>query len=105
MNHGSLLIRLTSRNLMARIVTGRVTGRCPTLSYSKYGLRSPDMTGCAQTAALVYGIGVLWGILAIEARPAARVGLALVWPLGPVAFVVTVAVLLASAPLAFIGRR
>jgi len=36
-----------------------------------------------------------------DARPAARVGLALVWPIGPLAFVVTVTLLLAALPVAF----
>jgi len=52
-------------------------------------------------AALVYGSGVLIGLLAIDARPAARLGLALLWPLGPAAFVVTLAVLLAASLIAF----
>jgi hypothetical protein len=50
---------------------------------------------------LLYGIGVLIGLVAIDARPAARVGLALVWPIGPAAFVVTLAVLLAASLIAF----
>ena len=50
---------------------------------------------------LVYGVGVLIGLAATDARPAARVGLALLWPMGPVAFVVTLAVLAAAALIAF----
>jgi hypothetical protein len=50
---------------------------------------------------LVYGVGVLVGLAATDARPAARVGLALLWPAGPVAFVVTLAVLAAAALIAF----
>ena len=50
---------------------------------------------------LVYGVGVLIGLAATDARPAARVGLALLWPTGPVAFVVTLAVLAAAALIAF----
>jgi len=52
-------------------------------------------------ALLVYGVGVLIGLVAIDGRPATRVGLALVWPIGPVAFVVTLAVLLAASLIAF----
>ena len=52
-------------------------------------------------AAIVYGAGVVIGLLAIDARPAARLGLALLWPLGPAAFVVTLAVLLAASLIAF----
>ena len=50
---------------------------------------------------LVYGVGVLVGLAATDARPAARVGLALLWPAGPVAFVVTLAVLAAASLIAF----
>jgi hypothetical protein len=52
-------------------------------------------------AAALYGVGVLVGLVRTEARPAARVGLALLWPLGPVAFVVTVGGLLLVAAVAF----
>ena len=34
----------------------------------------------------------------IDARPAARVGLALLWPIGPLAFAFTIAVLLVALP-------
>ena len=50
---------------------------------------------------VVYVAGVVWGLVAIDARPAARIGLALVWPLGPLAFVVTIAILLAASLVAF----
>ncbi len=49
----------------------------------------------------VYVAGVAWGLLAIDARPAARVGLALLWPLGPLAFAVTIAVLLVASLVAY----
>ena len=49
----------------------------------------------------IYAIGVLLGVAAIDARPAARVGLALLWPLGPAALVVTLAVLTGAAMIAF----
>jgi hypothetical protein len=42
----------------------------------------------------LYAIGVLVGLVRGDAGPAARVGLALLWPIGAVAFVVTVAGLL-----------
>jgi len=54
---------------------------------------------------LVYGAGVVWGLLATDARPASRIGLALAWPIGPLAFIVTVVALLAISPVALIGRR
>jgi hypothetical protein len=50
---------------------------------------------------LVYVAGVLLGVAAIDARPAARVGLALLWPLGPAALVVTLAVLTGAGMIAF----
>ena len=37
---------------------------------------------------VVYVAGVAWGLLVIDARPAARAGLARLWPLGPLAFAV-----------------
>ena len=50
---------------------------------------------------VVYVAGVLWGLVAIDARPAARLAIALLWPLGPLAFVLTVAILLAVSPIAY----
>ncbi len=49
----------------------------------------------------LYVAGVAWGLIMIDARPAARIGLALLWPLGPLAFVLTIAVLLAAALIAY----
>jgi hypothetical protein len=46
----------------------------------------------------VYVAGVAWGLLMIDARPSARVGLALLWSLGPFAF--TIAALLVASPIA-----
>ena len=48
----------------------------------------------------VYAAGVTWGLFTIDARPAARVGLALLWPLGPLAFAFTIAVLLVASLIA-----
>ena len=52
----------------------------------------------------VYLAGAVAGLLTIDARPAARVGLAAVWPVGPLAFIVTVTMLLAIAAVAFPAR-
>ena len=52
-------------------------------------------------AALVYVAGVAWGLLAGDARPVERVALALLWPLGPLAFAVTIVVLLAASLIAY----
>lgn len=50
---------------------------------------------------IVYLAGVLVGIARVDGSPAARVGLALLWPLGLAAFVVTVTGLVAVAALVF----
>ena len=50
---------------------------------------------------LIYSLGVLVGLAATDARPVARLGLALLWPIGPAAFVVTLAVLAAASLIAF----
>ena len=49
----------------------------------------------------MYVAGVAWGLLMIDARPPARVGLALLWPLGPLAFAFTIAILLVASLIAF----
>ena len=51
--------------------------------------------------AMVYVSGVIIGLLATDGRPATRVLLALGWPLGPLAFLVTVTGLLVVAAIAF----
>jgi hypothetical protein len=48
-----------------------------------------------------YVAGVIWGLLVINERPARRIGLVLLWPLGPIAFVVTVAILLVASLIAY----
>ena len=52
-------------------------------------------------AAALYLAGVAWGLLVIDARPAARLGFALLWPLGLLAFVVTMTILVAASLVAF----
>ncbi|MGH9254888.1 MAG: hypothetical protein ACRD3C_10005 [Vicinamibacterales bacterium] len=52
-------------------------------------------------AIVVYVVGVGWGLVMSDARPVERVALALLWPLGPLAFVVTVAVLLVASVIAY----
>ena len=46
---------------------------------------------------LIYVLGVLAGLVFTDARPLARVGLALAWPVAPLAFVVVVSGLLLAA--------
>ena len=57
----------------------------------------------ALTVGLVYAylFGVAVALLTIDVRGPARLGLALLWPLGPIAFVVTIAILLAASLIAF----
>lgn len=57
------------------------------------------------TALWIYGVGVAVGLWRTDARWPTRLLLAVLWPIGPVAFVVTVAILLAATPVAFIGPR
>jgi hypothetical protein len=49
----------------------------------------------------IYVLGVAVALVAIDARGFARLGLALLWPLGPLAFVVTISILLAASLVAF----
>jgi len=58
----------------------------------------PELTALALA---IYVLGVVVGLVRIDAGPAGRVGLALLWPIGPIAFVVTVAGLLLVAAVAF----
>lgn len=52
-------------------------------------------------SAALYVAGVAWGLIMIDARPTARVGLALLWPLGPLAFALTITILLAASLIAY----
>lgn len=52
----------------------------------------------------IYLAGVIVGLLMTDARPLTRIALALLWPLGPIAFVLTVGMLLLAAPIAFLPR-
>jgi hypothetical protein len=49
----------------------------------------------------VYLFGVVVALLTIDARGPARVGLALLWPVGPMAFVVTISILILALPIAY----
>ena len=53
----------------------------------------------ARLLAAAYVAGT-WCILVSDARPAERVTLALLWPLGPLALVVTVSILLVASAIA-----
>ena len=49
----------------------------------------------------IYVAGVVWGLLKIDAKPATKIALAILWPLGPIAFAVTITILLAASLIAF----
>lgn len=49
---------------------------------------------------IVYGAGVAIGLVLIDEPFPARLGVAAIWPLGPMAFVVTITVLLLVLPIA-----
>jgi hypothetical protein len=51
--------------------------------------------------AACYGAGVVVGLARTDAAPLTRLGLALLWPVGPLAFVATLLVLLAASLIAF----
>jgi hypothetical protein len=57
------------------------------------------------TALAIYLAGVAIGLWRTDAPLPTRLLLAVLWPIGPLAFVVVVAILLASAPIAFIGPK
>jgi hypothetical protein len=63
------------------------------------------MSDVGSTFAIVYAAGVVWGSVRTDAGPGTRAALALLWPIGPVAFVLTVGMLLLVAPIALLGRR
>jgi hypothetical protein len=50
-----------------------------------------------QVVLAIYVLGVAAGLFFTDARPLARVALALAWPIGPLAFVTVVAGLLVAA--------
>jgi hypothetical protein len=52
--------------------------------------------GCA-----IYVAGVVVGLILVDAKTLGKLGLALLWPLGPLAFVVTLAALSVTALIAY----
>lgn len=57
------------------------------------------------TVLAIYLAGVAIGLWRTDAPVPTRLLLAVLWPIGPLAFVVVVAMLLAAAPMAFIGPK
>ena len=49
----------------------------------------------------IYAAGVLIALWRTDAHWATRIAVAVLWPLGPLAFLVTVAILLAASVIAF----
>ena len=49
----------------------------------------------------IYVLGVIVGLLRVDGSLLTKVGIALVWPLGLLAFVVTIAMLVGVAAIAF----
>jgi hypothetical protein len=56
-------------------------------------------------ALAVYLAGIAIGLWRTDAGWPTRLLLSLLWPIGPLAFVVTMVILLAAAPTAFIGPK
>ena len=57
------------------------------------------------TILAIYLAGVAVGLWRTDGSWTTRLLLAVLWPIGPLAFVLVIAILLASAPIAFIGPR
>ena len=57
------------------------------------------------TVLAIYLAGVAIGLWRTDAPLPTRLPLALLWPIGPLAFVVVLAILLAASPFAFIGAK
>jgi hypothetical protein len=57
--------------------------------------------GLCAVGSAVYVAGVVWGLLMIDAPILPKIGLAAVWPLGPLAFAVTITILIAASVVAF----
>lgn len=51
----------------------------------------------------IYLMGVLVGLWRTDGSPATKLTMALLWPIGPLAFLVTVSGLLVAAGIAFVG--
>ena len=54
---------------------------------------------------IVYAVGALIALVRSDAKAVERVVLAVLWPIGPIAFVVTTSILILASPLAFWPRR
>ena len=52
-----------------------------------------------------YAMGVLVGLWRTDGQPTTKLTLALLWPLGPLAFLITITGLMLAAVIAFVGPR
>ena len=59
------------------------------------------MTELFPVLALIYTAGVGVGLIATDADGAGRLGLALMWPVGPLAFIATLSILFAASLIVF----
>ena len=57
--------------------------------------------GIGDLGLAIYVAGVVWGLMVIDARPMTKIALAILWPLGPIAFAVTITILFAASLIAF----
>jgi hypothetical protein len=53
----------------------------------------------------IYLMGVLVGLWRTDGSPATKLTMALLWPIGPLAFLVTISGLVVAAAIAFTGPR
>ena len=53
----------------------------------------------------IYVLGVLVGLWRTDGPIATKLALALLWPVGPIAFLITISGLVVAAMIAFIGPR
>jgi L-ascorbate metabolism protein UlaG (beta-lactamase superfamily) len=60
-----------------------------------------SLDGTAGVLLGIYAVGAIIGLLATDGRFGTRIALALLWPLGPLAFLVTVTILLFASLIAF----
>jgi hypothetical protein len=51
--------------------------------------------------AAIYVAGIVWYVFVSDARPVERLALAVLWPVGPLALVVTLVVLLVASVVAY----
>lgn len=51
--------------------------------------------------AVIYVVGIVWCVFVSDARPVERLTLAVLWPLGPLALVVTLVILLVASLVAY----